>query len=86
MRVLDVLDEIAQTGKRDAAAIELADVDQKHGHRVGGAAAAAGYFVLSPQPHNTTHINRELSAAGGEWMMMMMHQLQHKPGPESRHH
>lgn len=32
MRVLNVLYKVAQAGKRDATAIELADVYQKHGH------------------------------------------------------
>lgn len=32
VRVLDVLYEIAQTSKCDAAAIEFADVEQEYGH------------------------------------------------------
>lgn len=43
MRVLDVLDEIAQAGERDSAAVELADVDQKHGH--GGGGGCSGWRI-----------------------------------------
>lgn len=32
MRVLDVLDKVTEAGERDSAAVELADVDQEHGH------------------------------------------------------
>lgn len=36
VRVLDVLYEIAQTSKCDAAAIEFADVEQEYGHITDG--------------------------------------------------
>lgn len=36
MRILDVLYEIAQTSKCDAATVKFADVEQEYGHITGG--------------------------------------------------
>lgn len=54
MCVLDVLDEVAQAGKRDAASIELADVDQEHGHS-SWTTTLHTTTTHSAQPHNTTY-------------------------------
>lgn len=54
MRVLDVLDQVAEAGERDAAAVELADVDQEHGH--------------DAEPECAVCVRGERRASRGQWM------------------